>query len=130
MRNLRREEPAAKHILQKGIHTVQETAAFSADNKVVFFRAVEKALLRQRFNPRDVYKRQMQDDTPSSSSNEADKYLLPVRHALSYVQTHYSERVTLQELADAAGYSVYYFCKLFKEITQLTPMPYLSLIHI
>ena len=68
--------------------------------------------------------RQMQDDTPSSSSNEADKYLLPVRHALSYVQTHYSERVTLQELADAAGYSVYYFCKLFKEITQLTPMQY------
>lgn len=68
--------------------------------------------------------RQMQDDTPSSSSNEADKYLLPVRHALSYVQTHYSERITLQELADAAGYSVYYFCKLFKEITQLTPMQY------
>ena len=52
MRNLRREEPAAKHILQKGIHTVQEAAAFSADNKAVFLRAVEKALLRQRFNPR------------------------------------------------------------------------------
>ena len=63
-------------------------------------------------------------EIPSSSSNEADKYLLPVRHALSYVQAHYSERITLQELADAAGYSVYYFCKLFKEITQLTPMQY------
>ena len=32
--------------------TVHEAAAFSADNKAVFLRAVEKALLRQRFNPR------------------------------------------------------------------------------
>lgn len=68
--------------------------------------------------------RQIQEDAPSSLSSEESKHLQPIRHALSYVQAHYSERITLQELADAAGYSIYYFCKLFKEITRLTPMQY------
>ena len=27
-------------------------------------------------------------------------------------------------MAQAAGYSVYYFCRLFKRLTQLTPMQY------
>lgn len=67
---------------------------------------------------------QVQEEALSPLSSEESKHLQPIRHALSYIQAHYGERITLQELADAAGYSVYYFCKLFKEITRLTPMQY------
>lgn len=52
------------------------------------------------------------------------RHLEPVKNALSYIQQHYAEQITLQNLADVSGYSTYYFCKLFKNITQLTPMQY------
>lgn len=47
-----------------------------------------------------------------------------IRSALRYVQLHYMENITESEMAQAAGYSVYYFCRLFKRLTQLTPMQY------
>lgn len=53
-----------------------------------------------------------------------EKRLLPIRKAIAYVRQHYAEKITLQDLADSAGYSSYYFCKLFKEVTKLTPMQY------
>lgn len=60
----------------------------------------------------------------ASPYGEEKKNLQPVKSALAYVQRHYAERITLQELAGEAGYSIYYFCKLFKQVTQLTPMQY------
>ena len=48
-----------------------------------------------------------------------------VRRALRYIRSHYAEPVTLDQLAGAAGYSRCYFCKLFKKVTQLTPLQYL-----
>ena len=47
-----------------------------------------------------------------------------VRSALGYIEAHYREAITLQQLADAAGYSSFYFCKLFKQVTRLTPLQY------
>lgn len=49
---------------------------------------------------------------------------LAVRSALAYIRAHYRDCITLQQLADAAGYSSFYFCKLFKQVTRLTPMQY------
>lgn len=48
-----------------------------------------------------------------------------VRRALKYMEEHYRAPVTLQQLADAAGYSSFYFCKLFKQVTGLTPLQYM-----
>lgn len=48
-----------------------------------------------------------------------------VRRALRHIRCHYMENVTLDQLAEAAGYSSCYFCKLFKRVTQLTPLQYL-----
>lgn len=50
--------------------------------------------------------------------------LQKVKKALHYVQLHYAENITEAELAAASGYSDYYFCRLFKRVTQLTPMQY------
>lgn len=47
-----------------------------------------------------------------------------VRSALRYIEEHYREPIALQQLADAAGYSSFYFCKLFKQVTRLTPLQY------
>lgn len=41
--------------------------------------------------------------------------------AVSYIRSHVGKRITLQELADVAGLSVYYFSHLFKEMTGQSP---------
>ena len=45
--------------------------------------------------------------------------------AIEYVSTHYNERLTNERLAEAAGMSVVYFRKLFKEVTGVSPITYL-----
>lgn len=50
--------------------------------------------------------------------------LAKIRKALQYVQEHYQEEITVKQLAEQTGYSIYYFCRLFKEITALTPVQY------
>ena len=42
--------------------------------------------------------------------------------SMDYIDEHLNEKITAEEIASAAGYSVYYFSRLFKQ--------YLSLIHI
>ena len=41
--------------------------------------------------------------------------------AVSYIRSHVGKRITLQELADIAGLSLYYFSHLFKEMTGQSP---------
>lgn len=48
-----------------------------------------------------------------------------IQGALRHIRLHYREPITEKELADAAGYSVYHFCRLFRELTGFTPTGYL-----
>lgn len=41
--------------------------------------------------------------------------------AVTYIRSHVGKRITLQELADVAGLSLYYFSHLFKEMTGQSP---------
>lgn len=54
------------------------------------------------------------------------KHLEPVKNALSYIASHYSENVTLNHLADAAGMNPKYFCRYFRGMTSRTPIDYLN----
>ena len=44
---------------------------------------------------------------------------------ISYMDAHYSENVTLQQLAELIGCNSQYLCRFFKEITGLPPTKYL-----
>lgn len=65
-------------------------------------------------------------------SNESQKeaftnmefHLIKIRKALKYIQDHYQEEITVSQLAGQTGYSIYYFSRLFKELTALTPVQY------
>ncbi len=50
--------------------------------------------------------------------------LQKIRKALSFVQEHFSEDITVEKLAERSGYSTFHFCRSFKIVTQLTPMQY------
>lgn len=57
---------------------------------------------------------------------ETNRHLSRLKNALSYMEDHYSERVTLSALADAAGVTPKYLCRSFCSLTGKTPISYLN----
>lgn len=53
-----------------------------------------------------------------------------LNEAIKYIQDNYTKNITLQELADIANVSKYYFCNVFKEFTDQTFKEYLNSIRI
>lgn len=53
-----------------------------------------------------------------------------VKEATRYLQEHFSEEVTVDQVADAVGFSKYYFSRGFKEITGRTLVDYLNVIRV
>lgn len=53
-----------------------------------------------------------------------------VRKARAYISAHREERLTLAEVAGAAGASVYHFCKVFKKATGLRFTDYVSRVRL
>ncbi len=47
-----------------------------------------------------------------------------IRTVLEYIEQHYSSAITLNSMAVVAGMNPKYFCRVFKEVTQQTPMDY------
>ena len=59
--------------------------------------------------------------TPSS-----DKGMQTVISLLQWIDEHYAERITLQEISRVVGLSEKYICRIFKEYTSKTIMDYLN----
>jgi len=49
-----------------------------------------------------------------------------LQELISWTQEHFSEKVTIEEAAKKTGYSKYYFCSRFKELTGITYLNYLN----
>lgn len=60
---------------------------------------------------------------PNSVSAHQIKRLKDV---LNYIEEHYSEAISLEEMARTAGLSSRYFCRFFRKMTQCTPTEYLN----
>lgn len=57
-------------------------------------------------------------------------FSLQITEALSFIQTHFHEPITLDEIAAVSGFSRYYFIKQFQCQLNMTPMQYLTKIRI
>jgi AraC-like DNA-binding protein/mannose-6-phosphate isomerase-like protein (cupin superfamily) len=57
-------------------------------------------------------------------------FSLQITKALSFIQTHYHEPITLDEIAALSGFSRYYFIKQFQHQLNMTPVQYLTKIRI
>lgn len=54
------------------------------------------------------------------------KKLTLIDQAKHYIETHYAERLTLQDIASRFNVSAYYLSRLFKEKTDFSPIQYLN----
>lgn len=61
--------------------------------------------------------------SPESDRHDKIAHLKPV---LEYIETHYSEPITLQDLSKIAGMSAKYFCRFFQVFIHRTPIDYLN----
>ena len=52
--------------------------------------------------------------------------LAPVLEALAFVEGHLQAPIAVADIADAAGYSLYHFCRVFNAATHHTPYSYLT----
>lgn len=51
---------------------------------------------------------------------------LPLIRAVDYINAHYREKITLDDLSEAVGVSKQYICKLFREEMSVRPMEYIN----
>lgn len=49
-----------------------------------------------------------------------------IHQSIDYIQSHLSQPITVSELAEVAGYSLYHYTRLFKQVTAQTPVQYLT----
>lgn len=52
--------------------------------------------------------------------------LRSLKSALGYIEEHYSEPVTLDDIAAASGMNSRYLCRVFRDMTHRTPIDYLN----
>ncbi|WP_168122466.1 AraC family transcriptional regulator [Paenibacillus sp. HB172176] len=65
---------------------------------------------------------------------ELDRHGTRKRHTIqqlqSYIQTHYGDKITLEELARLVGRTPNYICHLYKEMTGQTPIEYVNQVRV
>lgn len=49
-----------------------------------------------------------------------------LKNVLSYIEEHYTDAISLDDMAKTAGMNPKYFCRYFREMTQRTPTNYLN----
>jgi AraC-like DNA-binding protein len=59
---------------------------------------------------------------PTASSLQIMRF----KDVLNYIEAHYTESISLEDMARIAGLSSRYFCRFFRKMTQCTPMEYLN----
>lgn len=69
------------------------------------------------------------DSIPKADSHEAERIGL-LKQVLSYIEQHFTEEITLDQLADIAGMNKRYFCRFFRKNTQMTPIHYVNYFRI
>lgn len=60
-----------------------------------------------------------------SERTVSQEQFLTIQQALSYIDDHFNEKITLKELSTLAGLTPNYFCFLFKQVSGLTLSDYL-----
>lgn len=62
------------------------------------------------------------DTEPSASSQQIKRF----KDVLNYIEEHYTEAISLEDMAKVAGLNPRYFCRFFRKMTQSTPTEYLN----
>lgn len=120
--------------------------------EIIFQRLIKDKLLKDQFriireeflNQKPLYKARIKSvitdlviclyrdyilsETPLSSKPETNKIDI-VKKAIRYIQSNYEKDISISDIADKAGVSKFYFCRIFKEITGYTTVRYINILR-
>lgn len=65
-------------------------------------------------------------DTNLLVLGQSNKKISLVKNAIQYIQKHYRNNITIDDICSSIGFSKYYFCRTFKEITNKTATDYIN----
>lgn len=67
----------------------------------------------------------------STAKDDSDsRWAYKIKPVLEYIDTHFSETISLEDLAKIAGMNPKYFCRVFYSLTHYTPMNYVNFYRI
>jgi AraC-like DNA-binding protein len=75
-----------------------------------------------------LYRDYILTETPLSNKPETNKVDI-VKKAIRYIQGNYDKNISIADIADTAGVSKFYFCRIFKEITGYTTVRYINILR-
>lgn len=73
-----------------------------------------------------MIERELYQNAPREKQEIESRYISSFKNVLTWLEEHYSENITLDEMADVAGFSPKYFCRLFSKMTGRSPIDYLN----
>ena len=73
----------------------------------------------------EIFDKKYYSDTPSQSPRDL-KRIVQLKQALEFIESSYSNQVSLQEISNSVNMSPKYFCRFFQEMTHRTPFDYLN----
>lgn len=66
----------------------------------------------------------------TKTNYEKNKNIEMVKNGIRFIKKHFDEQLSVDDIAQYAGYSKYYFCRCFKEITGYTVNSYINSVKI
>lgn len=75
-----------------------------------------------------LYRDYTLSETPLSNKPENNKIEI-IKKAIRYIQDNYNKDISVTDIAEEAGVSKYYFCRIFKEITGYTTVRFINILR-
>ncbi|MDF2514566.1 MAG: transcriptional regulator, AraC family [Herbinix sp.] len=120
--------------------------------EIIFQRLIKDKLVRDKFNAIKVefilqkafYKAEIKSqiidlmiclyrdytlsESPFSNKLETNKIEI-IKKAIRYIQSNYDKNISISDIAEEAGISKYYFCRIFKEITDCSTVRFINILR-
>ncbi len=128
------------HLPLQGYPTVAATAARLCDHLFAMSSTGDRTNRTNRSKPGETltaigiftefFGELLGAEAVTEGYSEGNRYIKRLKHVLSYMEEHYAERITLDELADVAGVSPKYLCRTFEALTGETPIAYVTALRV
>lgn len=73
-----------------------------------------------------IIKKGLYGERTKENQDIENRYINRFKNLLTWLEEHYKENITLDQIAGIAGFSPKYFCRLFSKMTGRSPIDYLN----
>ena len=73
-----------------------------------------------------LYRHYVASEELLAKSSENYRKLMMVKEATAYIRGHFADTLAIEEICERVGFSKFYFCRAFKEVTGRTAVDYIN----